>query len=178
MHDVLSGKAVTGVVHFYNKTPVAWYCKKQSTTESATYGSEFLACRTCFEQIIDHHQYLRYLEAPVYKTDYAWGDNDAMINSATIPDAKLHKRHNILSFYFVRSLIACGYINLQHLESEYNIANIPTKHWGYQSMYKLIRPIFHFGGNTAALYFDDTLEVDRSIIPSELEDIVTINGEC
>jgi hypothetical protein len=25
MHDVLSGKAVTGVVHFYNKTPVDWY---------------------------------------------------------------------------------------------------------------------------------------------------------
>jgi hypothetical protein len=24
MHDVLSGKAVTGVVHFYNKTPVDW----------------------------------------------------------------------------------------------------------------------------------------------------------
>jgi hypothetical protein len=29
MHDVLSGKSVTGVVHFYNK--------KQSTTETATY---------------------------------------------------------------------------------------------------------------------------------------------
>jgi hypothetical protein len=76
---------------FYNKTPVDWYCKKESTTETATYGSEFLACRTCFEQIIDHCQYLRYLGAPVYEKDYAWRDNDAMINSATIPDAKLHK---------------------------------------------------------------------------------------
>jgi hypothetical protein len=36
MHDVLSGIAVA-VVHFYNKTPVDWYCKKQSTTEMATY---------------------------------------------------------------------------------------------------------------------------------------------
>ena len=41
MHDILSGKAATGVVHFYNKTPVNWYCKKQSTTETTTYGSEF-----------------------------------------------------------------------------------------------------------------------------------------
>jgi hypothetical protein len=178
MHDVLSGKAVTGVVHFYNKTLVDCYCKKQSTTETATYGSEFLACRTCFEQIIDHRQYLRYLGALVYKTDFAWGDNDAMINSATIPDAKLHKRHNILSFHFVRSLIACGYINLQHIKSECNIADILTIHWGYQSTYELIRPIFHFGGNTAALYFDDTLEVDRSITHEELEDIISINGEC
>jgi hypothetical protein len=101
-----------------------------------------------------------------------------MINSATIPEAKLHKQHNIMSFHFVRSLIACGYINLQHFKSECNITDILTKHWGYQSTYELIRPIFHFRGNTAALYFDDTLEVDRSITPSELEDIVTINGEC
>jgi hypothetical protein len=178
MYGVLSGKAVTGVVHFYNKTPVDWYCKKQSTTEMATYGSRFLACQTNFEQIIDHCQYVWYLGAPVYEKDYAWGDNDAMINSATIPDAKLHKRHNILSFHFVRSLIACGYINLQHLKSKCNIADILTKHWGYQSTYALIRPTFHFGGNPAALYFDDTLEVDCSITPPELEDIVTINGEC
>ena len=133
MHIILSGKAVTGVVHFYKKTPVNWYCKKQSTKETATYGSEFLTCRTCFQQIIDHRRpYLRYLGIPVYKMDYAWGDNDAMINS-TIPDAKLHRRHNILSFHSVRSLIASGYINLQHLKSECNATNILTKHWGCQS---------------------------------------------
>ena len=27
MHDILSGKAVTGVCTFYNKTPIDWYCK-------------------------------------------------------------------------------------------------------------------------------------------------------
>jgi hypothetical protein len=75
-------------------------------------------------------------------------------------------------------LIACGYINLQHLRSECSIADVLTKHCGYQSTYELICQIFHFGGNTVALYFDDTLEVDRSITPSELEDIITINGEC
>jgi hypothetical protein len=123
-------------------------------------------------------QYLRYLGVPVHKTDYTWGDNDAQINSATVPDAKLHKGHNILSFHFVRNMIACGYINLQHIKSECNIADILTKHWGYQGTYELIRPIFHFGGNTAALYLDDTLESDRLISPEELEAIITINGEC
>ena len=42
MHDVLSGKAVTGVLHFYNKTPVDSFSKKQATTETARYGSEFI----------------------------------------------------------------------------------------------------------------------------------------
>ena len=45
MHDVLSGKALTGVLYFYNKTPVNWRCKVQSTSETATYGSEFLSDR-------------------------------------------------------------------------------------------------------------------------------------
>ena len=58
MHDVLNGKAVTGVLHFYNKTPIDWYCKKQATAETATYGAEFSACRTCLEQVIDHCNYL------------------------------------------------------------------------------------------------------------------------
>ena len=94
MHDVLSGKAETGVCIFYNKTPVDWYCKQQSRSETATYGAEFLSGRKCCENIVDHRSYLRYLGKPVHDMDYVWGDNKSMINSSTVPDAKLHKRHN------------------------------------------------------------------------------------
>ena len=42
IHDVLSGKAITtGVLHFYNKTLIDWYCKKQATSETSTYGANF-----------------------------------------------------------------------------------------------------------------------------------------
>ena len=161
MHDVLSGKAVTGVIHFWNKTPIEWYSKKQSTSETATYGSEFLSGRTCFEQSIDHRNYLRYLGVPVHNISFAWGDNDAMINSATLPDAKLHKRHNILSFHFVRNILAAKFINLQHISSEFNLANIVSKHWSYQSVYaNILRPTFYFEGDTGHLFEDDTLTVD------------------
>ena len=59
MHDVLSGKAVIGVLHFYNKMPIDSYSKKQATTETATYRSELVSCRTCVEHTIDHRNYLR-----------------------------------------------------------------------------------------------------------------------
>ena len=85
MHDVLSGKAVTGVCTFYNKTPVDWYYKQQSTSQKATYGAEFLSGRTCCEK------------------------------NSTVPDAKLHKRHNILSFHLIRSMVSTGYINMLHI---------------------------------------------------------------
>ena len=59
MHAILSQTAVvTGVCTFYNKTPVNWYCKQQSTSKTATYGAEFLSGRKYCENIIDHRAYL------------------------------------------------------------------------------------------------------------------------
>ena len=52
-HDLISGKSVTGILHFFNKTPIDWFSKLQSTVETATFGSEYVVARTCTEQIID-----------------------------------------------------------------------------------------------------------------------------
>ena len=61
-------------------------------------------------------------------------------------------------------MIARGYVNLQHIASEWNFADILTKHWAYQNSYnELIQPVFHHPGNTAALFLDGTLELDASI---------------
>ena len=40
-HDLATGKAVTAALHFLNQTPIDAYTKRQSTVETATYGSEF-----------------------------------------------------------------------------------------------------------------------------------------
>jgi hypothetical protein len=53
IHDVMTGKLATRILHLINKTPLDWYSKKQATVETATYGSEFVAARICVEQIID-----------------------------------------------------------------------------------------------------------------------------
>jgi hypothetical protein len=53
MHDTISRRSVTGILHMINKISLDWYSKKQATVETATYGSEFVAARVCVEQIID-----------------------------------------------------------------------------------------------------------------------------
>jgi hypothetical protein len=156
IHDVLSGKAVTGCIHLANKTPIMWYSKKQATTETATYGAEFVAGRTCIEQVVDLRNSFRYLGIPVHSTSYIFGDNETMVNSASFPYARLHKRHNILSYHFVRSMIARGFIALHHLRSKNNLSDVLTKHWSHNSVYDLLRPLFHHVGNTAKLYTDDS----------------------
>jgi hypothetical protein len=51
-HDLISSRSVTGCLHMINKTPIDWFSKLQSTVETATFGSEYVAARTCTEQIM------------------------------------------------------------------------------------------------------------------------------
>jgi len=91
-HNLISGKSVTGILHQLNKTPIDWYSKLQSTVETATFGSEYIAARTCTEQVIDLRLTLRCLGAPINGPTMVLGDNKSVINSAAIPHSKMHKR--------------------------------------------------------------------------------------
>ena len=111
-HDILTGGSVTGILHFLNKTPIDWFFKKQATSERATYGSEFVAAKTCVEQIIDLRVSLRYLDVRIIGSSYIFGDNESVVLSSMNFTAKLHEGHNELSFHRVRESIAD---NLLHI---------------------------------------------------------------
>jgi len=58
-HNLISEKSVAGILHQLNKTPVDWCSKLQSSVETAMFGSEHVAERTCTEQVIDLRLTLR-----------------------------------------------------------------------------------------------------------------------
>ena len=88
-HDLVTGKAVTAILHMLNATPVFWHCKKHLTVETATFGSEFVAARTADDQIIDHHLTLMYLGVPISTKSYILGDNKAVVTNTTICSSAL-----------------------------------------------------------------------------------------
>jgi hypothetical protein len=130
MHDIMTGKSVTGILHLENKNPLEWYSKKQPTVEIATYGSEIVAAQTCVEQIIDLRITLRYLGVPVRDKSYMFGDNKSVVASSMQFNAKLHKRHTILSFHLVRECIASKMVGFYFIPGKSNPADILSKHWG------------------------------------------------
>jgi hypothetical protein len=148
MHDLTTGRSVTGILHLVNQTPVDWYSKKQATVETATYGSEFVAARTCVEQIIDLRNTLRYLGVPLREHSYMFGDNKSVIDSSVHVHAKLHKRHNMLSFHRVREAVASGMIKFHFIPGEINPADILSKHWGYVQIWEQLRAILFWQGDT------------------------------
>ena len=140
-HDLISGKAVTGILHMFNKTPIDWYSKLQSTVETATFGSEYVAARTCTEQIIDLRLTLRYLGVPINGRTMMFGDNESVVNSAAIPHSKMHKRWVALSYHRVRYAVAAGIINVYHIAGKKNPADVLSKHWGLSAVWDTMKPL-------------------------------------
>ena len=148
MHDICTGRSVTGILHLINKTPVDWYSKKQATVETATYGSEFVAARICVEQIINLRTTLRYLGVPIRAKSYMFGDNKSVVDSSMQIHAKLHKRHTMLSFHRVREAIASGMLGFYFIPGTINPADILSKHWGYAQVWTQLRALLFWKGNT------------------------------
>jgi hypothetical protein len=147
-HDMVTGRLVTAILHFLNQTPTDWYSKKQATVQTATFGSEFITARTTIDQTIDLRMTLRYLGIPIREKSYIFEDNKTVIDAPSTPHAKLHKRHNALSFHHVQEAVASKYVMIFHLPGEYNPANILSKHWAYASVWQTMNTLLFARGDT------------------------------
>jgi hypothetical protein len=168
-HDMLTGRSVTGILHFCNQTLVDWYSKRQATVETATFGSEFTAARISVDQIIDMRTTLRYLGVPVNTKSFMFGDNQAVVTNSSIPHSSLNKRHNALSYHRVREMIAAKVLGYYWIDGKNNPSDIVSKHWSYPQVWHLLKPILFYSGNTSNLINDTEEE-------NEEENIENINA--
>ena len=152
---------MTGILHFLNKTPIDWYSKLQATVETATFGSEYVAARTCTEQVLNLRATLRYLGVSVEGPSYMFGDNESVVNTAATPDGRLMKRHNMLSYHKTREAIAAGITRFFHIRSETNPGDILSKHWDYPSIWGVLRPLMFWTGDTRDLMKDTRVASDQ-----------------
>ena len=150
-HCMATGRAVSGVLHFINQTPIDWYTKKQATVETATYGSEFVAARIAVDQIIDLRTTLRYLGVEVHGKTKLFGDNESVVTSSSVPHSVLKKRHVALCYHRVREAIASDMMGFYHIFGQENPADVLSKHWGYQQVWPVLRPILFWSGDTNAI---------------------------
>ena len=88
---------------------------------------------------------------PVNGVSMMFGDNESVVNTASIPHSKLHKRHNALSYHRTREAIAAGITRYHHVEGNLNPADILSKHWDLPSVYPSLRPFLFWRGDTAVL---------------------------
>ncbi len=80
-----------------------------------------------------------------------FGDNKTVINTSSIPDGKLHKHHNAMSYHKSRKAVAAGIIHVHHIPGNTNPADILSKHWDYSSVWPMLKPLLLWQGDTAKI---------------------------
>ena len=99
----------------------------KKTDESFTYGSELVASRIAVEQINTLYS-LTMLGYKLKPSSLMIGDNMAVVLNTTILSSALKKKHQACNYHKVRKSIAAGYINVAHISSTENIADVLTNH--------------------------------------------------
>ena len=126
---------------FVGSTPVIWTSKRQGCVATSTYMAEFVAMRHAVEEAISIRYMLRCLGVPVKSPTNLFGDNLSVIQSATIPDADLKKKHVAISYHYVREAIAAGYLNAIWCTSAENFSDVCTKPLGKTKFEGIVRDV-------------------------------------
>ena len=75
---------------------------------------------------------------PVEDPAMMFGDNQSVVTNCSLSTSTLKKKHNAIAYHRVREAVAAGVINLAHVSTRDNIADIMTKPLGPQQHYLLM----------------------------------------
>ena len=128
---------------FLRRAPIRWYSKRQSTVESATYGSELVATRIAVEGAIDLRYKLRMMGIGVKKSTILCIDNKSVVYNSSFPSSTLKKKHNSVAYHKCREAVAAGIVRTAHIDGHWNVSDILTKPKGEADYYRLLRNIMY-----------------------------------
>ena len=117
----------SGYIIFVNRAPVMWYSKRQNTVESSTFSSEFIALKVCMESIQALRFKLRMFGVPIDESTRVFCDNESVVNNTSKIESTLNKKHNSISYHYVRWCVAAGIASIGWIASGENLSDAMTK---------------------------------------------------
>ena len=127
----------TGYIIFVNRAPIIWYSKRQNTVESSTFSSEFIAAKTCVEEISAVRYKLRMFGVPLDGPTSVLCDNESVVKNSSRIDSTLHKKHSAIAYHAVRWAVAAGVIRVAWIHTTKNLADAMTKSLSVHAREKL-----------------------------------------
>ena len=117
----------TGFLIFVNRAPIIWYSKKQSTVESSTFSSEFIAMKTCMEHIVSLRFKLRMFGIPIDGPADVLCDNLSVVKNSSKIESTLNKKHSQIAYHAVRWSVAANVLRVGWIDGKKNLADAMTK---------------------------------------------------
>jgi hypothetical protein len=81
------------------------------------------------------------LGIPVSEPTNMYGDNMSVVLNTTVPSSQLKKKHNAIAYHRVQEAIAGKIVELHHIPSTDNIADVLTKPLPVNTYHRLLQPV-------------------------------------
>ena len=124
--DKVDRKSTLGTCQFLGRSLVSWSSKKQNSVSLSTDEVEYIAARSCCAQLLWMTQTLKDYGIHVRHVPLLC-DNESAIKIAHNPVQHSRTKHIQVRHHFIRDHVAKGDINLKHVHTEKQLADIFTK---------------------------------------------------
>lgn len=125
--ESLTRRSRTGFIVFLNNAPIYWMSKKQTSCETSTFGSEFVAMKQACEYVRGLRYKLRMLGIRCEEPAFIYGDNQSVLANTSAPASQLKKKSNSICYHFVRSGCAADEWRTTYVNTHLNPADLMTK---------------------------------------------------
>jgi hypothetical protein len=125
--NIVTRRSQSSILLFVNRAPIIWYSKRQSTVETSTFGSEFVALHIAVELIESLQYKLCMFGIPIDGSTNVYCDNEAATKNAIYPESTLKKKHNSIAYHRAREAVAAGTIRVTKEDGKTNLADVLTK---------------------------------------------------
>jgi hypothetical protein len=132
--------------------------------------SKTVAARTATDEIVDLRLKLPYLSVPIHDNRSMSGDNKAVVDSSVVPNVKLHKRHNTLSFHSVCEAVCSSMVCVLRIGVVSSSADIFSNHWNHVQVRPLLKSLsFPRDPTMQDIWYLTTLTDERGVTSLESE---------
>ncbi|OIT38695.1 retrovirus-related pol polyprotein from transposon tnt 1-94 [Nicotiana attenuata] len=125
--DIDDRKSTTGFVFFLGNSAFTWNSKKQPIVTLSTCEAEYVAACSCVCHAIWLRSLLEELHQPQKDATKIFVDNKSAIELAKNPVFHERSKHIDTRYHFIRDCISNKVVELEHVKSQDQIADIFTK---------------------------------------------------
>ena len=142
--DSVTRRSRTGFIVYLNSSPIFWTSKKQTSIETSSFGSEFIAMKVCCEYLRGLRYKLRMMAIPCDFPSYVYGDNQSVLVNSSKPFSVLKKKSSSIAYHFVREGVAKDEWRTAYINTNDNVADILTKPLaGDEKRARFVKMILH-----------------------------------
>ena len=134
--DISDRKSTTGSVILLNSGSIVWTSHRQKCVATSTTEAEYIACSVCIKDTIWVNRFLNEIGIKQAKSPVVLCDNQPAVRMIHSNEILRRTRHIEVSLYFVREKVKNKEVNVEHIGSPNQVADILTKPLPLQTFLK------------------------------------------